>query len=44
MEAAPGFEPLSLQAGFADQSHFTREFKRHVGLPPGRYRAEARRR
>jgi AraC-like DNA-binding protein len=23
--------------GFADQSHFTRHFKRVVGMPPGRY-------
>ncbi|HUF67939.1 MAG TPA: AraC family transcriptional regulator [Longimicrobiales bacterium] len=37
-----GKEPLSrvaLQAGFADQAHFTSAFKRHWGLPPGRYRA-----
>lgn len=25
-------------AGFADQSHFTRHFKRVVGIPPGEYR------
>ena len=24
-------------AGFADQSHFTRHFKAHLGLTPGRY-------
>jgi len=29
-------------AGFADQSHFTRSFKDHVGIPPGRYRRETR--
>ena len=29
-----------LRAGFADQSHFTRVFKRHVGITPARYRAE----
>lgn len=27
------------QAGFADQSHMTRAFKRQYGLPPARYRA-----
>jgi AraC-like DNA-binding protein len=29
---------LALDLGFADQAHFTRLFKRHVGVPPGRYR------
>ncbi|MGH3103389.1 MAG: helix-turn-helix transcriptional regulator, partial [Gaiellaceae bacterium] len=29
---------LAAQAGFADQSHFTRAFKRHTGVTPGRYR------
>jgi AraC family transcriptional regulator len=36
-----GNEPLAalaLEAGFADQSHFTRSFKRRTGLPPGKYR------
>jgi AraC-like DNA-binding protein len=31
---------VALEAGFADQSHFTRAFKRHTGLAPGRYRRE----
>jgi len=29
---------IALDAGFADQSHFTRVFKRHTGLTPQRYR------
>jgi AraC family transcriptional regulator len=33
---------IALAAGFADQSHFTREFKRQAGLPPGRYRQSRR--
>ena len=38
---AESSEPLSevaLGAGFADQSHLTRAFKRHLGLTPARYR------
>jgi AraC family transcriptional regulator len=31
---------VALRAGFADQAHFTRAFRRHWGVPPGRYRAE----
>jgi AraC family transcriptional regulator len=29
---------VAIDAGFADQSHFTRWFKRHHGVTPGRYR------
>jgi AraC family transcriptional regulator len=29
---------IALEAGFADQAHFTRVFKRLVGVPPGRFR------
>ena len=29
---------IALDAGFADQSHFTRVFRRHHGVTPGRYR------
>ena len=34
-------EPLAEIAaacGFADQSHFSRVFTQHLGLPPGRWR------
>jgi AraC family transcriptional regulator len=30
---------ISVGAGFVDQSHFTRAFRAHTGLTPGRYRA-----
>jgi len=43
-ETAPSLAGLALQAGFSDQSHFTRAFKRHTGLTPARYRALAGRR
>lgn len=29
---------VALNCGFADQSHFTKVFARHLGLPPGEYR------
>jgi AraC family transcriptional regulator len=38
-----GIATIAKQAGFADQSHFTRMFKRYVGVTPARYRAETRR-
>lgn len=34
---------IATAAGFADQSHFTRRFRRHVGTTPARFREEARR-
>ena len=33
---------ISLQAGYADQSAFTRQFRRATGLSPGEYRATRR--
>jgi AraC family transcriptional regulator len=32
---------VALNSGFADQSHFSRVFARHFGLPPGEYRSLA---
>jgi AraC family transcriptional regulator len=29
---------IAHRAGFADQSHFTRAFRAHAGIPPGEYR------
>ena len=29
---------IACRAGFADQSHFTRAFRQHAGVTPGRYR------
>jgi AraC family transcriptional regulator len=33
---------IALAAGFSDQSHFTRTFKRHVGVTPSEFRAADR--
>jgi AraC family transcriptional regulator len=38
------FTDLAIGAGFADQSHFTRTFKRAIGISPAHYRANARER
>jgi AraC family transcriptional regulator len=34
---------IALLTGFADQSHFTRVFKRQIGIPPAAYRKEGSR-
>lgn len=34
---------VAIQAGFSDQSHFTRLFKQHAGTTPARYREETQR-
>jgi AraC family transcriptional regulator len=31
---------IALKAGFADQSHFSRNFHRFTGLPPGVFRMQ----
>ena len=33
-----GLARIAVTAGFADQSHFTRVFKKHTGVTPGQYR------
>lgn len=38
LAAGEGFAEAALQSGFADQSHFTRHFKRAYGVTPGRWR------
>jgi AraC-like DNA-binding protein len=37
LAAGAGLADAAAGAGFADQSHFTRHFKAHLGLTPGRY-------
>jgi AraC-like DNA-binding protein len=39
LAAGDSLADAALLAGFADQSHMTRAFLRHVGITPGRYRA-----
>ena len=38
LESPHGLAEIGFACGFADQPHFTREFTRHVGLTPARYR------
>ncbi|MGP1374984.1 MAG: helix-turn-helix domain-containing protein [Almyronema sp.] len=38
LETAQPLAAIALEAGFYDQSHFTRSFKRVFGLTPGHYR------
>src|SRR5262249_52559171 len=37
-----GVVEIALAAGFSDQSHLTKTFKRHVGVTPGEFRASCR--
>ncbi|MCW3480813.1 AraC family transcriptional regulator [Neisseriaceae bacterium JH1-16] len=41
LEAGRPLAEVALAAGFADQSHFSRVFKAHTALSPGRYRTLA---
>jgi transcriptional regulator GlxA family with amidase domain len=34
---------IAVGAGYHDQSHFTRHFRKLTGMAPGKYRAEFRR-
>jgi AraC family transcriptional regulator len=43
VESSDPLSAIALESGFSDQSHFTRAFKRQVGVTPGRYRASRRR-
>jgi AraC family transcriptional regulator len=43
LESDAPLAQVALEAGFADQSHFTRAFRCHVGVTPGRYRELLRR-
>jgi AraC family transcriptional regulator len=39
----PDILNVALRFGFSDQAHFTRFFKRHFGVPPGRFVRERKR-
>lgn len=38
LESSHNLAEIGFACGFADQPHFTREFARHVGMTPARYR------
>jgi AraC family transcriptional regulator len=42
-DSGDGIAQIALEAGFFDQSHFTRAFKRHFGMTPLAYRQDAQR-
>lgn len=42
VETEEPLHAIALEAGFADQSHMTRTFKRMTGYPPGAYRERMR--
>jgi AraC family transcriptional regulator len=42
--AKPSLATIAVEAGFCDQSHFNRTFKRFTGMAPGQYRSRITRR
>ncbi|MEX2151974.1 MAG: helix-turn-helix transcriptional regulator [Gemmatimonadaceae bacterium] len=38
LERRQSISEIACAAGFSDQSHFTREFRKHLGVTPGAYR------
>jgi len=44
LETALPIAEIGFLSGYSDQPHFTREFGRRIGLPPGRYRVHFSRR
>jgi AraC-like DNA-binding protein len=37
-ETSTSLADIALESGFYDQSSFTRQFKKHLGITPGEYR------
>jgi AraC-like DNA-binding protein len=42
LQAGQPIAEVAAQTGFVDQSHFSRHFKRVVGVPPGSYRPDSK--
>lgn len=40
LQGSTALAEIGFLCGYADQAHFSRDFERATGLPPGRYRAE----